>query len=411
NLRVGLFTDTFDEINGVARFLRDMHEQSQRLGRNLIIHTCCQAPGVGAQAPGRRNFAPLLSRTMPYYPDLRLVLPPLLEILEWSDRQQFDAIHVSTPGPMGLCGWVAAKMLRVPLLATYHTDFPAYVQSLTRDHRVTLGTRQYMSWFYGQTAAVFSRSNQYRFNLHDLGVRESQMRTIPAAVNTEKFNPSHRNMSVWASHGVREPLRVLYCGRVSVEKNLPLLVEAFRQLCRTRNDAALVVAGDGPYLTEMRRRLSGTPAYFLGFQNDAQLGTLYSSSDLLVFPSRTDTLGQVVMEAQASGLPVIVSNEGGPREMTDDGVTGLVISSNDPAAWSGAMDRLLGDEPARLRMARTAQHRMSRHSLARTFEEFWAEHVAVVEPNSDSPGSATTSRQSAAVPGFPHAESKNSAGL
>src|SRR5690606_11436555 len=126
---------------------------------------------------------------------------------------------------------------------------------------------------------------------------------------------------------------LLYCGRVSVEKNLPLLVESFKRLCQIRRDTALVIAGTGPYLEEMRKQLLGHPAYFLGYQNDAQLGPLYCGADLFVFPSRTDTLGQVVMEAQASGLPVLVSDAGGPKEMIEDQATGLVIPGNDPNRW------------------------------------------------------------------------------
>ncbi|HWP40004.1 MAG TPA: glycosyltransferase, partial [Tepidisphaeraceae bacterium] len=120
-LKIGLFTDTFDDVNGVARFLHDLGEQAQSQARHLIIHTCCANPGNRPQPVRRKNFAPLLSRPLPYYPDLTVSLPPLLEVLEWADRQQFDAVHVSTPGPMGLCGWVVSKMLRVPMLATYHT--------------------------------------------------------------------------------------------------------------------------------------------------------------------------------------------------------------------------------------------------------------------------------------------------
>ena len=108
-----------------------------------------------------------------------LNLPPVLEVLEWADRQQFDVIHVSTPGPMGLCGWLASRMLRVPLLGTYHTDFPAYLHHLTRDHRVTNGTVAYMKWLYSEMAGVFSRSKAYRFNLHDLGVPEEKLLTLP----------------------------------------------------------------------------------------------------------------------------------------------------------------------------------------------------------------------------------------
>ncbi|CAN5404457.1 glycosyltransferase [soil metagenome] len=383
-LRVGLFTDTIDEVNGVARFIRDMGEQAHRLDRHLTIHTCSElqagAPGPVSPTLNRKNFTPLLSRALPYYEELRLNLPPLLDVLEWSDRQQFDAIHISTPGPMGLCGWIVSKMLRVPLLATYHTDFPAYVSSFTRDHRMADATKQYMRWLYGQTSAVFSRSHQYRFNLRDLGLSDDNLRMIQPGVNTIKFNPSHRDPNVWADLNVREPLRLLYVGRVSVEKNLPLLVDAFRQLCRQRNDTALIFAGDGPYLKEMKKKLAGTPAYFLGFRNDKQLGALYAGSDLFVFPSRTDTLGQVVMEAQASGLPVVVSNEGGPKEMMEDSVTGIMLPATDARLWASTIDLLLADEPRRRRMSHSASLRATHYSLEQTFDAFWADHLAIVEP-------------------------------
>jgi glycosyltransferase involved in cell wall biosynthesis len=271
-------------------------------------------------------------------------------------------------------------MLRVPLLATYHTDFPAYVSHLTRDHRMANATRDYMKWLYGQTSAVFARSNQYRFKLRDLGLDDEHLRLIQPGVNTDKFSGKHRDPNVWVDLRVREPLRVLYVGRVSVEKNLPLLVDAFRQLCRQRNDTALIVAGDGPYLAEMKKKLAGTPAYFLGFQSDKQLGPLYAGADLFVFPSRTDTLGQVVMEAQASGLPVVVSNEGGPKEVIEDTVTGMMLPATDARLWAGMIDLLLSDEPRRRRMSHNAAGRATHYSLEQTFDAFWSDHLSIVEP-------------------------------
>jgi glycosyltransferase involved in cell wall biosynthesis len=190
----------------------------------------------------------------------------------------------------------------------------------------------------------------------------------------------NRDNSVWSARGVREPKRLLYCGRVSVEKNLPMLVRAFGRLCERRRDAALVIAGDGPYLSAMRQALEGLPAYFMGYQEDRQLAPLYASADLFVFPSRTDTLGQVVMEAQASGLPVLVSAEGGPRESIEDGRSGIVLPGDDPDRWAAAIDELLDDEPRRQRMAHAAAQRAGRWSLERTFDAFWAAHLQASEP-------------------------------
>lgn len=374
-LKVALFTDTFDEVNGVARFIRDMGAQAGTLGRSLTVATCSESE-LQPRA-WRRNFKPMLSMPLPFYPELPLNLPPVLEILEWADREQFDAVHCSTPGPMGLVGLLVSKMLRVPMLGTYHTDFPAYLRDLAKDHRMEAGTAAYMRWFYGQTMRTLTRSRVYVPRLMELGVPETKLAGIIPAVNTETFNPRHRDLGVWNRLGVRESKRVLYVGRVSEEKNLRLLADAWRWVAGRVPDAALVVAGDGPYLAEMKKRLEGTPAYFLGRQSDAQLGPLYASADLFAFPSRTDTLGQVVLEALASGLPAIVSDTGGPSGLVEDDETGLVlpaVSDADCNVWAEALSRLLQDSATRQRLAGNVVADRRRYTLTHSFESFWSVH-------------------------------------
>jgi len=378
-VRIGVFTDTIDEVNGVSRFLRDMGEQAYRKGRTFMIHSCSRE--LKYDLPFRKNFQPLLSRSLPYYPELQLNLPPVLEIMEWADRQQFDVIEVSTPGTMGLMGMLVGKMLKVPIVATYHTDFPAFVKSITGDAKLAAMTKSYMRWFYSRLAKVFSRTRQYFPNLRELGVPQARLVATTLGIDTAKFNPRHRDLNAWTEYGVKENYRLLNCGRISLEKNLPLLVQAFKKLCQKRRDTALIIAGDGPYKKQMQRELEGLPAYFLGYMGDQELGRLYASSDMYIFPSLTDTLGQVVLEAQASSLPVLVSDVGGPKEAMDDGITGLVLPGTDPEPWARAMNNLLTDEPRRLRMGRTGVTRISRFSIERAFEHLWAEHVQVVMPN------------------------------
>ncbi|HEY2586769.1 MAG TPA: glycosyltransferase [Tepidisphaeraceae bacterium] len=377
NLKLGVFTDTFEDVNGVSRFLQTIGHQAAAQGRNLTIHTCSAEPKL--DLPYRKNFRPTFSCPLPAYPQLSLSIPPLAEVLEWADRQQFDAIHVHTPGPMGLVGWLAASMLNIPLLSTYHTDFPAYVLDHTADHRLTVAAESYMRWFYTRSQSVFTRSRQYGQSLAKLGLAQDRLNVLPPCVDTETFSPRHRDPNYWHDRRIREPYHLLYCGRVSAEKNLGVLAESFKALCKTRRDVALVIAGDGPQQAALQKQLAGLPAYFLGRLDDAELAPLYANSDLLLFPSRTDTLGQVVMEAQACGLPVLVGDEGGPREVMDDGVTGLILPATDARAWTAAVEGLLNDEPRRQRMSRTAPHRVARYNPARTFDAYWDEHVRAAQ--------------------------------
>jgi len=256
---------------------------------------------------------------------------------------------------------------------THHTDFPAYARHLTGDHRIADGTATYLKWFYDQASGIFSRSNAYHADLIDFGVPREKLNTIPPGIDTGRFHPRHRDESIWKKLNITQPHKLLYVGRVSKEKNLPLLVDIFQQLCSTRSDTALIIAGDGPYRAEMQQQLRELPVHFIGYQNDAELFSLYATSDLFIFPSRTDTLGQVVMEAAASGLPAIVTSDGGPRELIDDAETGYILPAQSPR-WVATISALLDDGHLRERMSRTAHDRAARFDISKTFESFWQRH-------------------------------------
>lgn len=385
--RVALFTDTLGDVNGVSRFIRNVAACASATGRTLTVFTSTRFETP--IAPNIRNVAPLFAARMPGYAQLEWALPPAATLLREARAFRPDVIHVSTPGPVGCVGWLAARLMRVPLAGVYHTDFPAYIDHLFRDPSYTAATAWFMRRFYRPFSCLFTRSEEYTQSLVGLGVARDRVVRLRAGIDTDAFHVRHRCPDVW--DGLRDvdgqsmtsrSLKALYIGRVSVEKNLPMLARVWQRVSDRWNGARaleLVVVGDGPYRREMQAALAGrrAPARFLGFRHGEELASIYASADLFVFPSLTDTLGQVVMEAQSSGLPVIVSNVGGPKEVVEEGRTGFVVNANDESAWAERILALASDEEARVRLGRAAHEHMRAQSIEQSFEHYWAEHERV----------------------------------
>lgn len=382
-LKVSLFTDTLADVNGVCRFIRDMARVGLEAGRDFEVLTSTNK--ACPEAPNIRNFHPLGALKIPRYDELDLVLPPLVPMLRHIDRRQPDVIHVSTPGPVGMVGVLAAKMLGAPLVGVYHTDFPAYVDRLFNDRLMTSVTEGFMRLLYGPFRRVLTRSHDYAESLEKMGMDRAKILPLFPGVNVEVFHPRHRDTRAWAAYpGVSgQGVKALYCGRISVEKGLPRLVEVWKEVhdrCRRRAvTAELLVVGGGPYREGMEQALAGHGAHFLGYRHAEELSRIYASSDLLLFPSRTDTLGQVVVESQASGVPAIVTDEGGPKEVVADGITGHVIPAHEVGRWIDAAVLLLCDDETRTRLGRAAHQRMQRFSQRASFDKFWQAHLEAWE--------------------------------
>lgn len=382
--RVMLFTDTLGDVNGVSRFLNDAASEAARTSRDLLIVTSTRFKVEDrAQIV---NVRPRLAIAMPRYEHLEVVLPRASEMRALAASWNPTAIHVSTPGPVGLVGRSIAKRLGVPLLGTYHTDFPAYIDRLFDVDGLTLATREVMEWFYRPFDVVFTRSKEYREAMVSLGVDASRVEALKPGIRTDRFATSWQDMSVWQRLTPTNPesstVRFLSVGRVSVEKNLPLLSKVWRRAYATLRerdvDAALIVVGDGPYLETMKNELEGTHTHFVGFRHDEELSKIYASASALVFPSTTDTLGQVVLEAQCSGLQVLVSDLGGPKAVVKDGVTGQVLRADDEAVWSQAMVDLATDDDRRAKMGQAASAHAQQFSISRSIDHFWKVHESVI---------------------------------
>lgn len=377
-MRVSLFTDTLGDVNGVCRFIENIALQANNTGRDLhvITSTRFECPDY----PNVFNFEPAVAFKMPKYDKLEVCLPPITRMLRHLDRHQPDVLHISTPGPVGMVGYLAAKMLRIPVLGVYHTDFPAYIDRLFDDHVFTKACEKYMRAFYRPFSAIFTRSQDYVDSLVRLGMDRSRITPLLPGFETDQFHVRFKDRSIWKRLGCSETaLKVLFVGRVSVEKNMPFLTQLWKQVCQRLKeqgiDAELVIVGDGPYRERMQQELKGLPIRFLGFRRGEELSTIYASSDLFLFPSVTDTLGQVVLESQGSGLPVLVTDQGGPKEVVVDGVTGHVISVERANDWVERTVAILADDERRARMSAAAHESVQRYSLANSFDDFWEAHT------------------------------------
>lgn len=351
--KIAVFTDTFDEINGVSVSIRRLAETAAERGVALEVITSTSAP-TGRRG-GALNFQANAWRPLALNPDYPLVAPPIVDVLDYLEENDFTAIHVSTASGTGLVALLAAKLLHLPITGAFHTDLPRYAERLYPGTAVQKCAWRYVTWFYSILDVVFAPSRATARDLVARGLDPRRVQVLPAWVDGDLFSPSRRDDELRARYGVNGGPVLVYAGRVAREKSVDLLARAFRDVIDSGASAHLMVAGDGPYRAEMEELLADYPASFLGFVPQEELARVYASSDLFVFPSSTDTCGLVVLEAQAAGLPAIVSDRGGPGEYVRPGSTGLVVPGDDRAALAGAIRALLDDEDRRRAMGHAAR--------------------------------------------------------
>lgn len=381
-MRLMLFTDTLGDVNGVSRFIRNMGHESLIAGHEMLIATSTRFEIP--PEPCFFNCKPKFATTMPKYPELDFVIPNKGELVRRAEAFGPNVVHVSTPGSVGKVGRDFAKKRGIPIAGVYHTDFPAYLEHLFHDEMYGTVTAQYMKFFYKPFKLILSRSEQYMESLEKLGFSRDRMAKLEPGIQLDDFDAKHKDETVWDEHGLpRDSVKVLYVGRISTEKNLPMLTAIWPQVRERASaagvDARLVVVGGGPYLVEMKSSLGGHGVVFPGFKHGTELARLYASADMFVFPSLTDTLGQVVLESQASGIPVIVADQGGPKEVVDDGVTGMVLPGHKTPAWVDAVSELVIDHDRRKAMGAAGVPWAQNFSITASFEKFWAAHEALIE--------------------------------
>ncbi len=336
NRKRAWLTDTLEDVNGVARTIRTMVAAARAQGLDLTVVT--SRSELSGDAATIKNFAPVGEFELPEYKLQKLSFPPILEMLDYIQREGFTELIISTPGPVGLVGLAAAKMFGLRSSGIYHTDFPQYVKILSDDHAMETLTWNYMHWFYDQMDTIYSNSRYYMDLWVGRGISPSKLRIFPRGLDTDLFDRRHRDPGFWPARGAEGSV-LLYVGRISKEKDLDMLPDVARVLAERGAAVSWAFVGDGPYREELERRMPG--AIFTGVLTGAELGKAYASADLFVFPSTTDTYGNVIVEACAAGLRVVVSDVGGPKELVRSGIPGTVCPARSARAFADAIGALL----------------------------------------------------------------------
>ncbi len=370
NTKRAWFTDTLEDVNGVATTIRKMAAAAYETGADLIVAASRQRINI-SEVP-IKNFPPIGEFELPEYELQKLSFPPVLHILDYVQRERFTELIISTPGPVGLSALLAAKMLDLKTVGIYHTDFPQYVRVLTQDNYMETMAWSYMQWFYSQLDVVYVNSEHYRQRWIERGIAAERLKILPRGIDTALFTPESRTEVFWKKYGKKpEEIGLLYVGRVSKEKNLDIAVSAVRQLASEGLPVRFLVVGDGPYLRELRQTVP--EACYTGYLRAAELATAYASSDIFVFPSTTDTFGNVVLEAKAAGLPCVVSDQGGPCELISNGIDGFITRALDVGDFSRVLRLLCKDGKLRAKMGEQARNRVENRNWNNAFRQFWNE--------------------------------------
>lgn len=366
--KIAMFTDTLYETNGVALTLRKQLEIAKKHNMHLTVLTCSPEDGPDNVV----NFKPASTYVPAEYPELALHCPPLLKMLDYCYENGVTLIHASTPGPVGLCALAVSKILDIPIHATYHTAIPQYATDLTGDNAMEEIMWKGMVWFYNQVDTVYAPSASTADELAEKGIPKSKIRLYPRGIDIAQFHPSMRN-GFWTTQWAlpEDAFKLLYVGRISKEKNLEVLANAFNILKRISERIHLVIVGDGPYREQLEKLLGKKRVLFTGYLQGEALAQAYASSDLFVFPSTTDTFGNVVLEAQASGLPVIVSDQGGPRENLINQKTGIVLPAMEANALARTIMALMRDGDHLAAMRIDARQYVESRSFEAAFLETW----------------------------------------
>jgi glycosyltransferase involved in cell wall biosynthesis len=378
-VRIAYFTETFlPKIDGIVTRLTRTLEQLRALGHEALVFAPNKPPETYA---GFRVVRVPGVPFRPWYPELMLGLPrPRLG--RELDAFAPDIVHVVNPVILGLWGTAIAKQRNLPLLASFHTDLPQYVTHLKLGFLKPL-SHTWIRDVHNQAHVNLCTSQPMVNSARGLGIK--RVRLWPKAVDTERYRPTNWSaaMRERLSGGHPEAPLMVYVGRLSHEKRLDWLYAPVTQLPGVR----LAMVGSGPAESFLRERFKGTPTVFTGYMSGDELAQAYASADVFAFPSDTETLGFVAMEAMASGVPVVGARAGGIPDVIQEGKTGLMFSPGDLGDLTEKLRTLLFNPELRRTLGARARQDMERWSWRASTEALltFYERAATIHRRYDPP--------------------------
>jgi glycosyltransferase involved in cell wall biosynthesis len=339
-MSIAMVTETYPpEVNGVARTVGLMVEGLQKLGHFVQLVRPRQN-GHDHAASGPR-YEEILGRGMPIprYAQLKMGLPAKAELVQaWSARRP-DIVHIATEGPLGWSALSAARKLGIPVATDFHTNFHAYSRHYGFAWLAS-PVMAYLRRFHNRADCTMVPTAELAEQLGAAGYRG--LRVVGRGVNPEVFSPQRRSRELRAEWGANEGTPVALCvSRFAPEKNFPLVIEAFEAMRQERPDVKLVLVGDGPLSEALRKRKVG--CVIAGRLVNGKLSAHYASGDVFLFPSTTETFGNVTLEAMASGLGIVAYRYAAARQHLEDGRSALLAPFDDPVAFIGAARRMARD--------------------------------------------------------------------
>jgi glycosyltransferase involved in cell wall biosynthesis len=404
--RVVLFSDNLDETNGIAMSARLLvRTQRERERPVRLVGTAYHTrEGFGlVEHDGTVLLPQVFSMKQVGYDESELAVPSLVEVIRWLERIRPDLVEIETPSAGGTLFLIIAKLLGIPVISHYRTDIFAYVETLANDRPMILYFTKSVVWLFCKASRpVIVPSEDFRTKLRDeMGLREDDMVLLPRGVNLTAFGP-HKAAGHWQEwHPAAEAtaitgvgtcpasaaIRFLFVGRVSKEKELPFLEEVWRAVLLRDPHVELLITGQGPYLEEMRERTRDLSSVaYSGKQTGDDLASLFAEAHWFLFPSGTDTFGNVIVESLASGVPALVSDSGGPRDIVTEGQTGQILPFRDLARWTEAILQCAAAQRKELAAGRLSPwreaclERAAEYTPERSADAFWAfyrEHVGL----------------------------------